>query len=114
MFGFLPTFVEDSLSNTMTYNAMPMEVMFDSKGPLKSSWGDVKRNLIKFVQFYFILGGYCSLLTPYDYAPYPSEMGTNLLDINFFHGFSRDQLINNFLAAGKYYRSFLMGVFIIL
>ncbi len=98
----MPANTTDSLSNTMIYNAVPVEVKFNNMGPLKSSWGDAKMNLIKFGMFMVLLGAYSSLLSYYDYEPFPTDAGSNLEDIDLAKGFSRGQLINNALTAGKF------------
>mmetsp|Transcript_23540 Transcript_23540/g.49700 ORF Transcript_23540/g.49700 Transcript_23540/m.49700 type:complete len:461 (-) Transcript_23540:21-1403(-) len=99
MFGFMPAHTVDSVSNTMIYIAVPVEVKFNNMGPMKSSWGDAKGNLIKFGAFMLLLGAYSSFLSDYSYEPFPTGSGSNLEDINLGNGFSRGQLINNALAA---------------
>ena len=98
MFGFLPTYVEDSLLNIFAYNAFPVEVKFDSKGALKSSWCDVGHYIRKFGIFICILGAYCSFLTAFDYEPYKSNFGRNA---SFYHGFYHQQLVNNLFTASE-------------
>lgn len=102
MFGFMPAHTVDSVPNTMIYNAVPVEVKFNNMGPMKSSWGDAKGNLIKFGAFMLLLGAYSSFLSDYDYEPFPTGAGSNLEDADLANGFSRGQLINNALAASKF------------
>lgn len=99
VFGFLPSNVEDSLSNLIMYNAFPVEAKFDSQGPIKSTWINVKSHFINWVKYIFILGSYSSIMMAYDYEPFPKEEGPALRDINLLTGFSYQQLINNLLMA---------------
>ena len=101
MFGFLPQYVDESLKNLLVYTVLPIEVKFDSKGAKKSDFQMVKCNFIGLVKYVFILGFYSSLLQAYDYQPYPKNEGPALQDIKLGTGFSRGQLINNTLVAGK-------------
>lgn len=101
MFGFLPQYVDDSLQNLLVYTALPVEVIFDSKGAKKSDFHMVKYNFINWVKYMFILGLYSSLLQAYDYQPYPNKEGPALRDVKLRTGFSRGQLINNILVASK-------------
>eukprot|EP00571_Detonula_confervacea_P011967 CAMPEP_0172306306 /NCGR_PEP_ID=MMETSP1058-20130122/7405_1 /TAXON_ID=83371 /ORGANISM="Detonula confervacea, Strain CCMP 353" /LENGTH=441 /DNA_ID=CAMNT_0013018147 /DNA_START=36 /DNA_END=1361 /DNA_ORIENTATION=+ len=99
MFGFLPSNVDDSLTQLITYTAFPVEVKFDSKGTVKSTWIDVKYYLINWIKYIVILGMYSSILLAYDYQPYPNEEGPAMQDIKLLNGFSRQQLINNLSVA---------------
>ena len=101
MFGFLPQYVDDSLKNLLLYNALPVEIKFDSKGAKQTNMQMVKYNFVSWVKYLLILGLYSSLLQAFDYEPYPKEEGPALQDIKLGTGFSRGQLINNMLTACK-------------
>lgn len=100
MFGFLPSNVDDSLKKLIVYNALPVEIKFDSNGTaLGSKWYDVKYYLASWVKYIVILGIYSSILQSYDYQPYPNKEGPALKDINILNGFGYNQLMNNLLAT---------------
>lgn len=101
MFGFLPQYVDDSLKNLLIYNALPVEIKFDSKGVKQTNAQMVKYNFVSWVKYLLILGLYSSLLQAYDYEPYPKDEGPAVQDIKLGTGFSRGQLINNMLTACK-------------
>ena len=110
MFGYLPLHVDDSLTNLLIYTALPVEVMFDSKGAKKSDMQMIKYNFFNWVKYVFILGLYLSLLQAYDYQPYPNVEGPALQDIKLGTGFSHGQLINNILGASKCARIFISNI----
>ena len=62
MFGFLPQYVDDSLKNLLLYNALPVEIKFDSKGAKQTNMQMVKYNFVSWVKYLLILGLYSSLL----------------------------------------------------
>lgn len=99
MFGFLPQYVDDSLKNLLIYNALPVEIKFDSNGVKQTNTQMVKYNFVSWVKYLLILGLYSSLLQTYDYEPYPKEEGPAVQDIKLGAGFSRGQLVNNMLIA---------------
>lgn len=99
MFGFLPAGVDNSLINLITYMSQPVEIKYDSKGPVKSTWDQVKYNLVNWIKYIFILGLYCSILKAYNYQPYPKDEGPTIYDIKLGTGFTYGQLINNALIA---------------
>ena len=101
MFGFLPQYVDDSLKNLLIYNALPVEIKFDSNGVKQTNTQMVKYNFVSWVKYLLILGLYSSLLQTYDYEPYPKEEGPAVQDIKLGTGFSRGQLVNNMLIACK-------------
>lgn len=101
MFGFLPPHVDDSLKNLLIYNALPVEIKFDSNGVKQTNLQMVKYNFVSWVKYLLILGLYSSLLQAYDYEPYPKEEGPAVKDIKLGTGFSRGQLVNNMLTACK-------------
>jgi hypothetical protein len=98
MFGFLPTGVDESLTNLIIYNAFPVEVKFNN-GVVKSTWGNTSQFLVHWVKYIFILGMYSSILLAYNYQPYPDLEGPSLQDINIRIGFTPQQLINNASVA---------------
>lgn len=104
MFGFLPSGVDDSLTNLIIYNAFPIEIKFSSNRAMQATWANVKYYLVNFIKYVVILGMYSSILLAYDYHPYPNVEGPALLDIRILHGFSRGQLINNLSIAGKHHQ----------
>mmetsp|Transcript_542 Transcript_542/g.1187 ORF Transcript_542/g.1187 Transcript_542/m.1187 type:complete len:468 (-) Transcript_542:301-1704(-) len=95
MFGFLPAHVDDSLKNLIIYAASPVEVKFNSNGPLKSTWTHAKDFLVNLITWIIVLGMYSSILLVYDYQPFPKAEGPALQDIKLGTGFSPQQLINN-------------------
>lgn len=100
IFGFLPTHVDESLYNMLAYNVFPVEAKFNSRGVMRSSWSDVVYYIKRGGLYMLLLGAYCSILTVYDYEPYRTSQGWGLLDVKLSHGFTYQQLVNNFLVAG--------------
>eukprot|EP01082_Thalassiosira_pseudonana_P012475 g11148.t1 g11148 contig5:209700-211461(+) len=99
IFGFLPTHVDESLYNMLAYNVFPVEAKFNSRGVMRSSWSDVVYYIKCGGLYMLLLGAYCSILTVYDYEPYRTSQGWGLLDVKLSHGFTYQQLVNNFLVA---------------
>ena len=99
MFGFLPSGVDESLTNLIAYTAFPVEIKLSSGHVMKSTWSQCSRHLINWIKYIFILGLYSSYLQAHDYEIFKKEEGHRLGDIDIRTGFTYRQMMNNLSHA---------------
>eukprot|EP00550_Attheya_septentrionalis_P000033 CAMPEP_0198285098 /NCGR_PEP_ID=MMETSP1449-20131203/4414_1 /TAXON_ID=420275 /ORGANISM="Attheya septentrionalis, Strain CCMP2084" /LENGTH=324 /DNA_ID=CAMNT_0043982361 /DNA_START=387 /DNA_END=1358 /DNA_ORIENTATION=- len=105
MYGFCPPFVEASPASYAIYSASAMELKYDPKTgkPMKATTKEKLQRIGKFGIYVVVLGGYLSVVAPFNYMPFEGP-GADVS--GFMKLFSAGQLLNN-LAAGVVFQLYL-------
>jgi hypothetical protein len=99
MYGFCPPFVEASPASYAIYSASAMELKYDPKTgkPMKATTKEKLQRIGKFGIYVVVLGGYLSVVAPFNYMPFEGP-GADVS--GFMKLFSAGQLLNNLAAGG--------------
>ena len=104
MYGFTPPPAMKNRSNFILYNSCLFGLDFDPESgePKHTSWKFLQQKLIKIAKDFIYCSLLLSLLSPYDYALFETELDAHSMDHSLWQLFSWQHLVNNYLMACKY------------